>query len=52
MSLGEESAEDLKVVDLEAASKKIRLGCNDAKEFCASKDGKIIFVIDYDIKDG
>ena len=39
MSYGEEQAEDIKIVDLEAASKKIRLGCNDAKEFCASKDG-------------
>jgi len=50
MSLGEEG-EDLKVVDLEA-SKKNRLECNDVKEFCASKDGKMIFVIDYDSKDG
>lgn len=50
MSLGEES-EDLKVVDLEA-SKKNRLECNDVKEFCASKDGKMIFVIDFDSKDG
>lgn len=50
MSLGEDSAEDLKVVDLEASSKKIRLECNDVKEFCASKDGKMIFVIDFDKK--
>jgi len=50
MSLGEEG-EDLKVVDLEA-SKKNRLECSDVKEFCASKDGKMIFVIDFDSKDG
>ena len=47
MSYGEEQGEDLKIVDLEASSKKIRLGCHDAREFCASKDGKIIFVVDY-----
>jgi hypothetical protein len=51
MSYSDEYADDLIVVNLEAASKKIRLGCNDAKEFCASKDGKIIFAIDYDKKD-
>jgi len=50
MSLGEEG-EDLKVVDLEAASKKIRLECTDVREFCASKDGKMIFAIDFDSKD-
>lgn len=48
MSYNEDLAEDLKIVDLESASKKIRLGCSDAKDFCASKDGKMIFVIDYD----
>ena len=51
MSYSDEYADDLIVVNLEAASKKIRLGCNDAKEFCASKDGKMIFAIDYDKKD-
>ena len=48
MSYSVDQAEDLKIVDLEAASKKIRLGCCDAKDFCVSKDGKMIFVIDYD----